>query len=106
MMNPARPAQANPRNASHSITQVTMTPMVTAPEPATAVPAPAAAPRRGARYVVQPGDTLSGIAAAAAVRGRWPALYTAHPPALRPHPDRLPPRTLLVLPRPPRPPAP
>src|SRR5258708_28726544 len=106
MMNPARPAQANPCNASHSITQVTMTPMVTAPEPPTAVPAPAAAPRRGARYVVQPGDTLSGIAAAAAVRGGWPALYAANRRALGPDPDVIHPGTVLVVPGPPGPPAP
>jgi len=105
MMNPARPAQANPRNASYSITQVTVTAMVTAPEPATAVPAPAAAPRRGARYVVQPGDTLSGIAKAAAVHGGWPALYAANRRAIGPDPDVIHPGTVLVLPGPPAHPA-
>jgi LysM repeat protein len=98
MMKPARPAQASPRNASNTITQVTVTAMVTAPEPATAVPAPAAAPGPAARYVVQPGDTLSGIAAAAAVRGGWPALYAANRRAIGPDPDIIDPGAVLVLP--------
>jgi LysM repeat protein len=30
------------------------------------------------RYVVQPGDTLAGIAAGLGVRGGWPALYAVN----------------------------
>ena len=60
-------AQASMRMAS-STTEVTQ--HVTAAFPAAAKPAAAAA-----RYVVRPGDTLSGIAAALDVRGGWQALY-------------------------------
>ena len=37
-------------------------------------------------YVVQPGDTLSGIATALGVRGGWPALYAANRAAVGPDP--------------------
>src|SRR4051794_37880585 len=111
MMSAARPAQASPRIASNSISQVTMTVMVTATKPAAAVPVtalptsvtpkaatPKAAtpetvtpatvtPRPAARHVVQPGDTLSGIAAAAGVAGGWPALYAANRHAIGPDPN-------------------
>jgi LysM repeat protein len=85
----ARPAQANIRIASS--TDVTLTGM-----PGAAV-APAAA-RTAARYVVQPGDTLSGIAARFAVRGGWPALYAANRPLIGPNPDLIHPGTVLLLP--------
>src|SRR5436190_1970846 len=102
MISAARPAQASPRIASNSITQVTMTAMVTAPNRATAIPSAvtqeavtqeavtqkattqkaatpeAVTPRPATRHVVQPGDTLSGIAAALGVAGGWPALYAAN----------------------------
>ena len=51
-----------------------------------------------ARYVVQPGDTLSGIAARLAVRGGWAALYAANRPLIGPDPDVIRPGTVLVLP--------
>jgi LysM repeat protein len=54
--------------------------------------------RAAARYVVQPGDTLSGIAARLDVRGGWPALYAANRPVIGPHPDVIDPGTVLVLP--------
>jgi len=83
-------AQASIRNAS-STTAVTLTSTVNVPTaPATARPA--------ARYVVQPGDTLSGIAAALAVRGGWPALYAANRNVIGPDPDVIHPGTVLVLP--------
>ena len=47
---------------------------------------------------MQPGDTLSGIAARFAVRGGWPALYAANRPLIGPDPDVLHPGTVLVLP--------
>jgi nucleoid-associated protein YgaU len=47
---------------------------------------------------VQPGDTLSGIAARFAVRGGWPALYAANRPLIGPDPDLIRPGTILVLP--------
>ena len=39
-----------------------------------------------ATYVVQPGDTLSGIAAALGIPGGWPALYAANRRAVGPDP--------------------
>ena len=86
------PAQANIRTASSSSTQVTLasTLSVAAAPKTVARPAP--------RYVVRPGDTLSGIAARFAVRGGWPALYAANRPLIGPDPDVIRPGTVLVLP--------
>jgi LysM repeat protein len=86
--------QANMRIAS-STTAVTLTSTVdvaaaSATKPATAQPAPG--------YVVQPGDTLSSIAAAHAVRGGWQALYAANRRVIGPDPDAIDPGTVLVLP--------
>jgi LysM repeat protein len=83
-------AQASTRNAS-STTAVILTSTVNV----TAAPATA---RPAARYVVQPGDTLSGIAAALAVRGGWPALYAANRNVIGPDPDVIRPGTVLALP--------
>jgi LysM repeat protein len=96
MTGSARPAQAGIRMAS-STTQVTL-----AGTPGAAAPGPAARP--AARYVVQPGDTLSGIAVRFAVRGGWPALYAANRPRIGRDPNVIRPGTVLVLPGP-RPPA-
>ena len=84
-----RPAQANTRIAS-STTEVTLA--------STLSVAAASVRRPAARYVVQPGDTLSGIAARFAVRGGWPALYAANRPLIGPDPDVVHPGTVLVLP--------
>jgi LysM repeat protein len=89
MKGSVRPAQANTRIAS-STTEVTLT--------STLSIAPASVRRPAARYVVQPGDTLSGIAARFAVRGGWPALYAANQPLIGPDPDVVHPGTVLVLP--------
>ena len=83
-------AQASMRMAS-STTEVTQ--HVTAAFPAAAKPAAAAA-----RYVVRPGDTLSGIAAALDVRGGWQALYEINRPVIGADPDVIHPGTVLVLP--------
>ena len=86
-----RQAQANIRIAS-STTEVTL---------ASALSVAAASmtgKRPAARYVVQPGDTLSGIAARFAVRGGWPALYAANRPLIGPDPNVVHPGTVLVLP--------
>jgi LysM repeat protein len=91
MTGPTRPVQANIRIASSS-TQVTLASTLSA----AAAPGLAAGP--AARYVVQPGDTLSGIAARFAVRGGWPALYAANRPLIGPDPDLIRPGTVLVLP--------
>ena len=61
-----------------------------------------------ARYRVVAGDTLSGIAAALAVRGGWPTLYAANRRVIGPDPDLIRAGTVLTVPRPaaPSPPAP
>ena len=83
--------QANMRIAS-STTAVTLTSTVDAATASTtrAQPAP--------RYVVRPGDSLSSIAAARAVRGGWQALYAANRRVIGPDPDVIHPGTVLVLP--------
>jgi LysM repeat protein len=90
MTGPARPAQADTRTASSAEVTLTSTLSVAA--------APGTAARPAARYVVQPGDTLSGIAARLAVRGGWPALYAANRHVIGPDPDVIHPGTVLVLP--------
>ncbi len=74
-----------------STTEVTQ--HVTATFPTAAKPAAAAA-----RYVVRPGDTLSGIAAALDVRGGWQALYETNRPVIGADPDVIRPGAVLVLP--------
>ena len=91
MTGPAHPVQANTRIAS-STTQVTLASTLSA------AVAPGMAADPAARYVVQPGDTLSGIAARFAVRGGWPALYAANRPLIGPDPDVVRPGAVLVLP--------
>ena len=82
--------QANMRIAS-STTAVTLTSTVDATTASTTTqPAP--------RYVVQPGDSLSSIAVARAVRGGWQALYAANRRVIGPDPDVIHPGTVLVLP--------
>ena len=83
-------AQASMRMAS-STTEVTQ--HVTAAFPAAAKPATATA-----QYVVRPGDTLSGIAAALDVRGGWQALYETNRAVIGADPDVIHPGTVLVLP--------
>jgi LysM repeat protein len=84
------PAQASIR-MTNSTTEVTVD--VTTASPAAAKPAPTAA-----RYVVRPGDTLSGIAAALDVRGGWQALYETNRTVIGADPDVIHPGTVLVLP--------
>jgi LysM repeat protein len=83
-------AQASIRMA-RSTTEVT--PHVTATSLAAAKPAAAAA-----RYLVRPGDTLSGIAAALDVRGGWQALYETNRTVIGTDPDVIHPGIVLVLP--------
>jgi LysM repeat protein len=82
--------RASIRMAS-STTEVTQ--YVTAAFPTAAKPAAATA-----RYVVRPGDTLSGIAAALDVRGGWQALYETNRTVIGADPDVIHPGTVLVLP--------
>ena len=86
--------QANMRIAS-STTAVTLTSTadVAATPAATATKAQPAP-----RYVVRPGDSLSSIAVARAVRGGWQALYAANRRVIGPDPDDIHPGTVLVLP--------
>jgi LysM repeat protein len=82
------PAQANTRTASS--TEATLASALSvAAAPATSPPA---------RYVVQPGDTLSGIAARFSVRGGWTALYAANRQVIGSDPNVIRPATVLVLP--------
>ncbi len=85
-----RPAQANTRTQSN--TKITLTSTLRA--------APATASTPHTRYVVQDGDTLSGIAARFAVRGGWPALYAANRPVIGSDPGTIHPGTVLVWPGP------
>src|SRR5580693_3950382 len=96
MKGSARPAQANHRIASS--TSSTSSTEITKASTASvvAVSVPPASP--AARYVVQPGDTLSGIAARFGVHGGWPALYAANRPLIGADPDVVRPGTVLALP--------
>jgi LysM repeat protein len=91
MKGSVRPAQASNRIANSTI-------HVTLASTLGAATASATAARPTARYVVQPGDTLSGIAARFAVRGGWPALYAANRPRIGSDPNVIHPGTVLVLP--------
>ena len=93
VIRPDRPPRADdhtPSNTSTTSTTVVTAVTTAAGTPATAPPAP--------QYVVQPGDTLSGIAARLAVRGGWPALYAANRQVIGRDPALIRPGTVLVLP--------
>ena len=94
-MSRSHPAQAETRIASSSSSSSTGIILADTVSVA-AVSVRAVSP--AARYVVQPGDTLSGIAARLAVRGGWAALYAANRPLIGPDPDVIRPGTVLVLP--------
>ena len=83
-------AQANTRTASSTEVTLTSTLNLAAPSLTTANPA--------TKYVVQPGDTLSGIAARLGVHGGWPSLYAANQHAIGHDPNGLRTGTVLVLP--------
>jgi LysM repeat protein len=86
----ARQAQANIRIANSA--QVTLTSTLRIVSTSVRAQSPTA------RYVVQQGDTLSGIAAQLSVRGGWPALYAANRPLIGPDPNVIQAGTVLVLP--------
>ena len=101
---PARPAQANTRNAN-STQVITVTSALTAGTPFTTTAHTTAKTARQTaakttRYVVQPGDTLSGIAARFGLPGGWQALYAANRTAIGPDPDIIRTGTVLTLPGP------
>ena len=81
-------ALANTRTSSTEI-------ILTSTLSVTAAPA---ATSHATRYVVQDGDTLSGIAIRFAVHGGWPALYAANRQAVGPDPNVIHAGTVLVLP--------
>ena len=100
MTGSVRPALANTRTTSSTEVTLTSTLNLAAPSPAAtsiAAPAPAAA-SPATRYVVQPGDTLSGIAARLGVHGGWPSLYVANRHAIGRDPNGLRPGTALMAP--------
>jgi LysM repeat protein len=91
---PVHPAQASTRTGRH----IERPPGAALTSNVRTVAAAAAAAAAPARYTVQPGDTLSGIAARFAVPGGWPAVYAASRPRIGPDPDLLHAGTVLVLP--------
>jgi LysM repeat protein len=91
MKGSVHPAQANTRTVSSTEVTLTSTLSIAA--------APVTATIHTTRYVVHNGDTLSDIAARFAVRGGWPALYTANRRAIGPDPNLIHSGTVLVLPR-------
>jgi LysM repeat protein len=93
MKGSVHPAQANTRTARS--TEVILTSTSTSTLSVAAALVTAASPTT--RYVVQPGGTLSGIAARFAVRG-WPALYAANRAAIGPDPNVIHSGTVVVLP--------
>src|SRR6266516_294215 len=92
MKGSVHPAQANTRTAGSTEVILTSIPSVAA--------APVTAASHTTRYVVQDGDTLSGIAAGFAARGGWPALYVANRRAVGPDPNVIHAGIVLTIPRP------
>jgi LysM repeat protein len=93
---PFRPAQANTRIASitsNTIIQATLTSNVTH-GPAGTMTSTAGT----GTYLVQPGNSLSGIAAALGTSGGWPALYAANRQEIGPNPDAIRAGTALAIP--------
>jgi LysM repeat protein len=85
-------AQANTRTSSSSSTEIILASTLSV------AAASVMAASHTTKYVVQDGDTLSGIATRFAVRGGWPALYAANRRAVGPDPNVIHPGTVLVMP--------
>ena len=104
----ARLAPATTRTASY--TQITLSSYTTTTSakltPGSTTASTGVAPGRttttpaapAARYVVQPGNTLAGIAAATGVPGGWPALYAANRARIGPDPGLIRAGSILALP--------
>jgi LysM repeat protein len=90
MQGSVHPAQANTRTVSSTEVILTSALSVAA--------APVTATSHTTKYVVQDGDTLSGIAARFAVRGGWPALYAANRQVIGPDPNNIHAGTVVMLP--------
>jgi LysM repeat protein len=93
----ARLAQANTRTSNTSI-RITSSTEVVLTSTLSVAATPVTATSHTTKYVVQAGDTLSGIAARFAVRGGWPTLYAANRRAIGPDPNVVHAGTVLVLP--------
>jgi hypothetical protein len=93
---PGRPAEANTSIASYA--QATLT--SESVNAKTVKTAARALPRPAATWTVRVGETLSGIAAALAVPGGWPALYAANRAAIGPDPNLIHSGLVLLMPRP------
>ncbi len=92
MKGSVHPAQADTRTASS--TEVILTRSLSVAAPSVTATSPATT------YVVQYGDTLSGIAARFHIRGGWPPLYTANLKAIGWDPNAIRPGTVLLIPGP------
>jgi LysM repeat protein len=98
MKGSVHPAQANTRTTRSTEVILTSTSTSTSTSTLSVAAAPVTAASPTTRYVVQPGGTLSGIAARFAVRGGWPALYAANRAAIGPDPNVIHSGTVVVLP--------
>jgi LysM repeat protein len=98
---PAAPATTRIASTTSNTSTSTSTSSETTTTQATLTTSGASAPDPApASYVVQPGDTLSGIASALGTRGGWPALYAANARAVGPDPGLIRPGAVLALPGP------
>jgi len=93
-----RPAQANILIANSAQVTATRTPATSIAVTPRADAIRRTTVRTVATWVVQPGDTLSAIAAALDVPGGWQALYAANRSRVGPDPNVIQPGTVLVLP--------
>jgi LysM repeat protein len=97
-----QPAQAKTSIASSSSKAISSSKQAAlASAPASVLTEKAAPVVAGApvTWMVRPGDTLSGIAAALGLRGGWQALYAANQEAIGVDPDIIRPGTVLAVPR-------
>jgi LysM repeat protein len=95
---PGRPAQANILVANSAQVTATRTPATSVAVTRTPRAVRETTARTVATWVVQPGDTLSAIAAALHVPGGWQALYAANRSRVGPDPNLIQPGTVLVVP--------
>jgi LysM repeat protein len=90
----------HPAQATISIASSTKTAPVFEPGNLTTAAAAPVAAASTATWVVRPGDTLTAIAAALALRGGWQALYAANRRVIGADPGLIRPGTILVPPTP------
>ena len=83
----ARPAQANIRNAKSTQQIIVTSALAAGTSFITTTSTPTKTATTTMRYVVRPGDTLSGIAARLGLPGGWQALYAANRTAIGPDPN-------------------